>query len=118
MALDTFSNEAKPLGLEVFETKIQDFGDLLGEPVQSVHVCGEDIKITGSFAYLGRVVHNSGLSDQEVNRWIGLAVGVINSLDKSIWRCRYLCRRTKLSIFKTLIMPVLLYGSEIWTYSS
>ncbi|XP_069971442.1 uncharacterized protein [Penaeus vannamei] len=36
-ALDAFSNEAKPLGLEVSwtKTKVQEFGDLLGEPVQS-----------------------------------------------------------------------------------
>ena len=42
----------------------------------------------------------------------------MNSLDKSIWRCQYLCRRTKLRVFKALIMPVLLYGSETWTLSS
>ena len=119
VALNAFSNEAKLLGLEVSwtKTKIQDFGDLLGEPVQSVRACGEDIEVTESFTYLGSVVHNSGLSDQEVNRRIGLAAGVMNSLEKSIWRCQYLCRRTKLRVFKALIMPVLLYGSETWTLS-
>ena len=87
MALDAFSNEAKPLGLEVSwtKTKIQDFGDLLGEPVQLVHASGEGIEITESFTYLGSVVHNSGLSDQEVSREIGLAAGVMKSLDRSIW---------------------------------
>ncbi|XP_069995846.1 uncharacterized protein [Penaeus vannamei] len=52
--------------LESLVTKIQDVGDLL-EPVQS---------------------------DQEVSKRMGLAAGVMNSLIKSIWRCRYLCRRT------------------------
>ena len=80
MALDAFSNEAKPLGLEVWtKTKNQDFGDLLGEPVQSVSACGEDIEVTESFTYLGSVVLNSGLSDHEVSRRIGLAAGVMNS---------------------------------------
>ncbi len=36
----------------------------------------------------------------------------MNSLNTSIWRCRYLCRRTKLRIFKSLVLPVLLYGCE------
>ncbi|XP_069980130.1 uncharacterized protein [Penaeus vannamei] len=45
VALDAFSNEAKP------KTKIQDFG----EPVQSVHACGEDIEVTESFTYLGSI---------------------------------------------------------------
>ncbi|XP_069995018.1 uncharacterized protein [Penaeus vannamei] len=42
MARDAFGNEAKPLGLEVSRTKnkIQDFEDLLAEPVQSVRACG------------------------------------------------------------------------------
>ncbi|XP_069976237.1 uncharacterized protein, partial [Penaeus vannamei] len=51
---------------KVFDmTKVQDFGDLLGEPVQSVRACGEDIEVTESFTYLGSLVHNSGLSDHE-----------------------------------------------------
>ncbi len=39
----------------------------------------------------------------------------MNSLDMSIWRCQYLCRRTKFRIFKSLVLPVLLYGCETWT---
>ncbi|XP_069976279.1 uncharacterized protein [Penaeus vannamei] len=97
------------LGLEVSwtKTKIQDF---LGEPVQSVHISGEDTEVSKalcSFTYFGSVV----------SRRIGLTAGIMNSLDKSIWRCRYLCRRTKLCVLKALIMPVLLYGSETWTLS-
>ena len=36
----------------------------------------------------------------------------------SIWRCRYLCRRTKIRVFKSLVLPVLLYGCETWTLNS
>ncbi|XP_069969589.1 uncharacterized protein [Penaeus vannamei] len=41
----------------------------------------------------------------------------MNSVNKNIWRCWYLCR-TKLHFFKALILAVLLYGSETWTLSS
>ena len=51
-------------------------------------------------------------------RRIGLAHGVMDSLNASIWRCRYLCRRTKIRIFKSLVLPVLLYGCETWTLNS
>ncbi len=67
------------------------------------------------FTYLGSVVQNSGGSDHEVFRRIGLAHAVMNSLDTSIWRCRYLSRRTKIRIFTSLVLPVLLYGCETWT---
>ena len=39
----------------------------------------------------------------------------MDSLNTSIWRCRYLCRRTKIRIFRSLVLPVLLYGCETWT---
>lgn len=38
----------------------------------------------------------------------------MDSLSKSIWRCRYLCRRTKIRIFKSLVLLVLLHGCEAW----
>ena len=120
LALETLHEETKPLGLQVSwtKTKVQVFGGLLDETVQSVHACGEDIEILETFAYLGSVVHNSGGSRHEVLRRIGLAHGVMDSLNVSIWRCRYLCRRTKIRLFKSLVLPVLLYGCETWTLNS
>ncbi|KAG0728144.1 Retrovirus-related Pol polyprotein from type-1 retrotransposable element R2 [Chionoecetes opilio] len=120
MALEALHEEAKPLGLEVswLKTKVQVFGDLLDEAVQSVHACGEDIEILESFTYLGSAIHNDGGSRQEALRRIGIAHGVMDSLSGSIWRCQYLCRRTKIRIFKSLVIPVLLYGCETWTLNS
>ena len=39
----------------------------------------------------------------------------MNSLNRSVWRCRYLCRRTKIRLFRALVLHVLLYGSETWS---
>ena len=88
------------------------FGGLLDETVQSIHACGEDIDILDSFIYLVNVVHNNGGSCQEVLQLIGLAHGVMNSLSTNIWHRQYLCRWTKIQIFKSLVIPVLLYGCE------
>ncbi|XP_045124033.1 uncharacterized protein LOC123511990 [Portunus trituberculatus] len=63
-------------------------------------------------------VRNDGGSSQEVVQRIGLAHGVIDSLSTSIWRYRYLCRRTKIQIFKSVVIPVLLYGCETWTLNT
>ncbi len=78
-------------------------------------MCGEDIDILEDFTYLGSVVQNSGGSGHEVFRQIGLAHAVMNALDTSIWHCRYLCSRTKIRIFWSLVLSVLLYGCETWT---
>ena len=81
-------------------------GGVLDETVQAVHACGEDIEIFKNFTYLGSVVHSDGGSSQEVTPRISLAHGVMDSLNTSIWRCRYLCRRTKIRIFKSLVIRV------------
>ena len=96
MALEALQKEAKPLEFQISwpKTKVQIFGDLLDETVKSVHACDEDIGILDSFTYLGSVAHNNGGSRLEVLRRIGLAHGVMDSLSTSIWRCRFLCRRT------------------------
>ncbi|KAG0719946.1 hypothetical protein GWK47_049448 [Chionoecetes opilio] len=62
MALEALHEEAKPLGLEVYwlKTKVQVFGRLLDETVQSVHACGKDTEILESFTYLGSAVQNDG----------------------------------------------------------
>ena len=39
----------------------------------------------------------------------------MDSLDHGVWHCRYLCGRTKVQVFRSLVLPVLLYGSETWT---
>jgi len=32
-----------------------------------------------------------------------------------VWHCRYLCRRMKVRVLSSLVLPVLLYGCETWT---
>ena len=39
----------------------------------------------------------------------------MDSLDHGVWRCRFLCRRTKVRLFRSLVLPVLFYGCETWT---
>ena len=80
--------------------------------VDSLPVAGENVDVVKTFTYLGSVLHRSTLCEAEVNRRLGLAMGAMKSLDKSVWRCRYLNRRTKVCVFESLVMPVLLYSSE------
>ena len=51
MALEALHEEVKPLELKVAwaKTKVQVFGGVLDETVQSVHACGEDIEILKNF---------------------------------------------------------------------
>ena len=116
--LRLLEKDAGALGLQVswIKTKIQAFGDLLDEAAQTVAISdGIDVDIVERFTYLGSDIHVSFGSEPEVVRRLGRACGAMNSLDKGVWRSRYLCRKTKLRVFRALVLPVLLYGCETWT---
>ena len=116
-ALEVLSEEAEPLGLRVswLKTKLQSFDDSTEEAIEPVCIAGENVGFAERFSYLGSDVVSSGGSEPEVNKRLGRAMGVMASLDKGVWRCRYLCKRSKVQVFRTLVLPVLLYGCEAWT---
>ena len=108
------NEKSKPLGLRVscVKTKIQAFNDILDAAILCVPVCGEDVEVTERITYLGSDIHVYAGCEPEVNRHPGRAWGVMDSLDHGVWRRRYLCGRTKVRVFRSLVLPVLLYGCE------
>ena len=116
-ALKMLNEESEPLGLRVswVKTMIQAFSDILDAAILSVPVCGKDVEFTERFTYLGSDIHVSAGCEPEVNRRLGRAWGLLDSLDSldhGVWCCRYLCGRTKVRVFRSLVLPVLLYGCE------
>ena len=116
-ALEVLNEESEPLGLRVsrVKTKIQAFNDILDAAVLSLPVCGEDVEVMERFTNLGSDIHVSAACESEVNRHLGRAWGVVDSLENGVWRCRYLCGRPKVRVFRSLVLAVLLYGCETWT---
>ena len=96
-ALEVLNEESEPLRLRVswVKTKIQAFNDILDDAVLPVPVCGEDVEVVERFTYLGSDIHVSAGCESEVNRCLVQAWGVMDSLGHGVWRCRYLCRRTR-----------------------
>ena len=116
-ALEGLNEESGSLGLLVscVKTKIQAFNDILDATILSEPVCGEDVEVTERFTYHGSDTHVSAGCEPEVNRHLGRAWGVMDSLDHGVWCCQCMCRRTKIRVFRSLVLPVLLYGCETWT---
>ena len=116
-ALDLLSEEAKPLGLRVswIKTKVEAFDDILDPTVQSIPVNDENVELTKSLTYLGSVIHSSTSCELKVIRRLGRVWSAMNSLDEGVWRCRYICRRTKVRVFRSMVLPVLLYSCESQT---
>ena len=80
------NEESEPLGLRVswVKIKIQTFTDILDAANLSVPICGEDIEVVERFTYLGSDIRVSAGCEPEVNRRLGQAWGVMDSLDNGV----------------------------------
>ena len=115
-SLDVLSKESESPGLRVswVKTKIQNFLQTVDQD-SSVSCCGEEVDVVDVFPYFGCQITPDGKSEREITSYVGLAWGGMYQLGQRMWHLKYLSRRTKVDVFKRLVLPALLYGCETWT---
>ena len=115
-AFAVFRQAAENIGLKVNEAKTKVMHCRRGEVFQegSEEIGGLNIERVESFTYLGSVLTPKNEIAVEVACRIRSATRAYHSL-KSLLKSRLLSRRTKLRIYLTMIVPVLMYGSETWS---
>jgi hypothetical protein len=94
------------------KTKLQNIGS--GPDPAPVSMGAQTVEPVTQFTYLGSDVDSDGYSTPEMHRRLGIANSAMGQLDR-IWRQRKLSLHTKLRIYSSLVLSVLLYGSETWT---
>ena len=52
-------------------------------------------------------------SEEDIKRRVNLSRQVIQSLT-NVWKSRYISKQTKIRVYETLVLSVLLYNSETW----
>ena len=117
-AFSKFAEKARCIGLAVNESKRK----LLLSTAKdtsirvSVEICGYNFEVITDFIYLGSSINTDNDISLEIlcritvaNRYFGLG----KQLSKRALSCR-----TKMCLYKCLILPVLLYSAETWTLTS
>ena len=88
-----------------------------GKPYKepTITVKGQRLQVVDKFTYLGstlsRVVH----IDDEVNARIAKASAAFGRLRGSIWDRSGIRLDTKLKVYRSVVLPTLLYACETWT---
>jgi len=77
----------------------------------TVHVADGHVEVVDAFVYLGCLIDSSSGSREEVLCRIGLARSCMNMLERRIWKSS-IKLETKLRLYQTYIVPVLMYGCE------
>jgi hypothetical protein len=66
------------------------------------------------FKYLGTTVTNQNLIEEEIKRRLNSGNACYHSV-QSLLSSRLLSENFKIRIYKTIILPVVLYGCETWS---
>ena len=113
-ALNSFADECHPAGMKISTAKTEVL-HLSRNPDQCVlQVNGATLKQVDKFKYLGIAFTSDGRQDEELDTRIGKASAVMRALHYSVVMKRELSKNAKLSIFKTVFVPILTFGHESW----
>ena len=114
--------EANKIGLYVNEEKtkfmmIRPSSRTLNLVGTHLEVADKKFEVVNEFIYLGVLINNQHDTAAEIKRRILSGTRSFYSLKPQL-TTKKLSRKTKLAIYKTLIRPIVLYGSETWNTTS
>ena len=110
--INKLNQEAETTGLKINTGKTKML-KINTEAGQRVTLNDREIEEVESFVYLGATVTTEGGAGEDIRRRIGKVWAAFTKL-RMIWESRALQWRTKLNIYKTNVIAVLMYGSETW----
>lgn len=117
MSYTKISSAASDIGLKVnvAKTKYMLVSRDQHQPA-NIAIGTDEFEVVSEFTYLGSSVNSQNNITEEIKRRILLANRTLFGLSR-VLRSRFIRRGTKMNIYKTLILPVLMYGCEAWTLS-
>nr|XP_049699970.1 uncharacterized protein LOC126055306 [Helicoverpa armigera] len=112
--LDRFNKACKQFSMSINERKTVIMTQGITE-IPTISLDGSPLEVVENFCYLGSTVTNNLCLDAEINSRIGKASTMFGKLSARVWHNKYLTVKTKIIIYQTCILSILLYGAETWT---
>jgi hypothetical protein len=84
-------------------------------PDIDIVIRNQKVDIVESFAYLGCFVSRDQSPEKEIETRVAKASTAFNMLRNAVWYRKTISIEAKLRIFRACVIPVLLYGSEVWS---
>jgi len=79
-----------------------------------LQVNGSALQQVEKFKYLGVVFTSDGRRNEEIDKWIGKANAVLRELYRSVVTKQELSNTAKLSVFKSVFVPILTFVHKSW----
>lgn len=107
-------NSASRYGMEISAEKSKILINGCSTRKDQITMYGEMLEVVESFKYLGSLITSNGTSDKEIQTRINAATSCMIRL-KTIWKSKDISVKTKIRLYKSLVILVLSYGCESWT---
>ncbi len=117
LIVDALNEACKRWGMVISVPKTEVMtidGSKAGGGTTEVKLDDTILKEVESFAYLGSVMSSAGGISEEVEARISKAARAYQIWRKPVFRSKNLSIGTKMSVFRSLVLSILLYGCETW----
>jgi hypothetical protein len=117
-SMDLFSKACKNFGLTISTKKTE----VIHQPAPGkqsqdpgILVNGERLKCSERFVYLGSTLSIKVNIDEEVDARIAKASSSFGRLRDPVWERKGITIKTKIAVYRAIVLTTLLYGAESWT---
>ena len=115
---DCFATATRAFGLTISikktEVMTQTYPGVL-RPQPNIMIEGKPLNNVGVFTYLGSRLSADGSLDCEIAARLSKASTSFGRLWTRVWRERGITSRTKIAVYRAVVVTSLLYGCEAWT---
>ena len=114
LSLDRFAAECEATGMRISTSKSESMVLRVKRVECSLQIREDVLPQVEEFKYLGVSFTSEGRREREIDRRIGAASAVMRTLHRSVVVKRELSRKAKFSILRSIFVPTLTYGHELW----
>ncbi|TWW81730.1 R2DM Retrovirus-related Pol polyprotein from type II retrotransposable element [Takifugu flavidus] len=114
LSLDRFAAACEAAGMKISTSKSKAMVLDRKKVEFLLRVKEEILPQVEEFKYLGVLFTSEGRMEWEIDRRIGAASAVMRTLHRSVVVKRELSQKAKLSIYRSIFVPTLTYGHELW----
>ena len=115
--VNRFSDAAKNFGLTTSPKKIE---VLYQPPPREAYspphiiIDGTNLNAVEHFTYLGSVISNDATVSKDLDNRLSKASSSFGRLSKRVWQSQSLRLSAKIQVYRAVVVPISLYGAEIW----
>uniref|UniRef100_A0A8C6PEM1 ribonuclease H n=1 Tax=Nothobranchius furzeri TaxID=105023 RepID=A0A8C6PEM1_NOTFU len=114
LSLERFAAECEAAGMRISSSKSETMVLIRKRVECLLRVRDEVLPQVEEFKYLGVLFMSEGKLEREIDRRIGAASAVMRALYRSVVVKREPSQKAKLSIYRSIYVPTLNYGRELW----